>query len=166
VSASFERAPVDHGTQVIENSSIAVAMDILRLRPSMPILRDAFFLGITRIDDFVRRTNSTRAVVAARLKQLTELGLFTNQPYRDLDKRTRREYLLTEKGKDLLPAVFALMQWTSKYLEPNNGELPRLVQRGTGEPVTIVASAASGAELSFDDLAIVPDDDQAEPARN
>jgi hypothetical protein len=31
----------------------------------------------------------------------------------------------------------------------------RLVERATGEPITVVARSASGADLSLDDLAIV-----------
>ena len=110
MSITFEGALADRSTWRVENCSIAMAMDVIGTRSSMLILREAFF-GTTRFDDFTRRTRSTEAIVAMRLKQLTDLGLFTKQPYREPGKRTRDEYLLTAKGRGLLPAVFALMQW-------------------------------------------------------
>jgi DNA-binding HxlR family transcriptional regulator len=118
------------------------------------ILREALY-GTTRFDDFVRRTKTTDAIVAARLKHLTELGLLVKQPYQEPGQRTRYEYLLTDKGEDLLPALFAMKQWGDKYLQPKDGEPLRLVERATGEPITVVARSASGADLSLDDLAIV-----------
>jgi DNA-binding PadR family transcriptional regulator len=85
------------------------------------------------------------------------MGLFTKHPYRDEGQRTRNEYLLTEKGKDLLPALFALMQWGDKHLQPVGRGPVRLVERATGDPVRIVARGSSNADLRLDDIAIVAD---------
>jgi DNA-binding HxlR family transcriptional regulator len=137
-------------------------MDVIGTRSSMLILREALY-GTTRFDDFARRTRVTDAIVAARLKELTELGLFTKQPYREPGKRTRDEYHLTDRGRDLLPAVFALMQWGNKYLQAEEGGPLRLVERGTGEPVVIGPRTESGRNLDLDDLAIMANGDWAEP---
>jgi DNA-binding HxlR family transcriptional regulator len=160
MSITFEGVLEDRSTWTLENCSIAMTMDVIGTRSSMLILREAFY-GTTRFDDFARRTRTTEAIVAARLKQLTELGLFTKQPYREQGKRTRFEYLLTEKGKDLLPAVLSLMQWGNKHLQPEDGAPLRLVERGTGEPVTIGPRSASGEDLDLDDLALVANGDWA-----
>jgi DNA-binding HxlR family transcriptional regulator len=128
----------------------------------MLILREAFY-GTTRFDDFARRTKSTEAIVAARLKQLTDIGLFVKQPYREQGKRTRHEYVLTDKGRDLLPAVFALMQWGNRHLQAEDGGPLRLVERGTGEPVVIGPHTVSGKKLDLQDLAIVANGDWADP---
>jgi DNA-binding HxlR family transcriptional regulator len=93
-----------------------MTMDIIGTRSSMLILREAFY-GTTRFDDFALRAKITDAIVATRLKELTDIGLFIKQPYREPGKRTRYEYLLTDKGRDLLPAVFAtscLSSWPSR----------------------------------------------------
>ena len=122
------------------------------------ILREAF-QGTTRFDVFARRTKSMDAIVAARLKQLTEIGLFTKQPYREPGRRTRDECRFTDYGRDLLPAVFALMQWGNRHLQAEEGGPPQRVERGTGEPVVIGPQTESGRDLELDDLAIVANGD-------
>ena len=58
-------------------------------------------------------------------------------------------------GRDLVPVVFALMQWGSRHLQPH-GEGPlNLVERGTGTPVTIEARTPDGRRVALDDLGIV-----------
>ena len=158
MAIKFEGALADRSTWRVDNCSIAMTMDVIGTRSSMLILREAFY-GTTRFDDFARRTKSTEAIVAARLKQLTEIGLFTKQPYREPGTRTRDEYLLTDKGRDLLPAVFALMQWGNRHLQGEEGGPLRLVERGTGEPVVIGPHTESGRDLELDDLAIVANGD-------
>jgi DNA-binding HxlR family transcriptional regulator len=162
MAITFEGVLADRSTWRLENCSIAMAMDVIGTRSSMLILREAFY-GTTRFDDFARRTKVTDAIVAARLKELTDLGLFTKQPYREPGKRTRSEYHLTPRGRDLLPAVFALMQWGNKYLQEEEGGPLRLVERGTGEPVVIGPRTESGRNLDLDDLAIVANGDWAGP---
>jgi DNA-binding HxlR family transcriptional regulator len=162
MAITFEGVLADRSTWRLENCSIALAMDVIGTRSSMLILREALY-GTTRFDDFARRTRVTDAIVAARLRELTELGLFTKQPYREPGKRTRDEYHLTDRGRDLLPAVFALMQWGNKYLQAEEGGPLRLVERGTGEPVVIAPRTESGRNLDLDDLAIVANGDWAEP---
>jgi DNA-binding HxlR family transcriptional regulator len=159
MSITFEGVLADRSTWRVENCSIAMAMDVIGTRSTMLILREALY-GTTRFDDFARRTKSTEAIVAARLKQLTDMGLFVKHPYRDEGKRTRHEYLLTQKGRDLLPAVFALMQWGNLYLQPEDGGPLRLVERGTGEAVAIEARTVSGKRLDIDELAIVANGDR------
>jgi DNA-binding HxlR family transcriptional regulator len=154
MSITFEGELADRSTWSLDDCSISMTMDAIGNRSTILILREALY-GTTRFDDFVRRTKTTDAIVAARLKHLTDLGLLSKEPYQEPGQRTRYEYLLTDKGKDLLPALFALKQWGDKYLQPEDGEPLRLVERATGEPITIVARSASGVDLELDDLAIV-----------
>jgi DNA-binding HxlR family transcriptional regulator len=162
MALSFEGVLADRSTWRLDNCSIAKSMDLIGTRSSMLILREAFY-GTTRFDDFARRTKITEAIVAARLKELTDIGLFIKQPYQEPGKRTRYEYLLTDKGRDLVPAVFALMQWGNKHLQGEDGGPLRLVERGTGEPVVIGPRTESGRVLDLDDLAIVAHGDWADP---
>ena len=161
MAITFEGVLADRSTWTLENCSIAMTMDLIGTRSSMVILREAFY-GTTRFDDFTRRTRLTDAIVAARLRDLTEIGLFSKRPYREPGQRTRSEYLLTDKGQDLLPAVFALMQWGNKYVQDEEGGPLSLVERGTGEPVIIGPRTESGKNLELDDLAIVANGDWAE----
>ncbi|MFD0786291.1 winged helix-turn-helix transcriptional regulator [Micromonospora azadirachtae] len=158
MSITFAGVLADRSAWRLENCSIAMAMDVIGTRSSMLILREAL-CGTVRFDDFARRTRISEAVVAARLKQLTEIGLFVKQPYQEPGKRTRDEYLLTDMGKDLLPVVFALMQWGNKHLQAEEGGPLRLVERSTGESVTIGPRTESGRSLDHDGLAIVANGD-------
>ncbi|NMO55406.1 helix-turn-helix transcriptional regulator [Actinoplanes sp. TBRC 11911] len=157
---SFEGELGDRSAWALEHCSIAMTMDAIGQRSSILILREAFY-GITRFDDFVRFTQGSEANVAVRLKHLTGLGLFTKHPYQDHGKRTRYEYVLTDKGSDLLPALFALLQWGDNYLQPEGTRPLRLEERATGEPVRIVARGASGTDLSLNDIAIIMDSNRA-----
>ncbi|MFQ6229416.1 winged helix-turn-helix transcriptional regulator [Nocardia sp. NPDC002869] len=75
------------------------------------------------------------------------------QPYREEGKRTRHEYVLTAKGRDLLPVVPALMQWGNTHLQP--GPLPLdLVEAATGDPVRVQVRSESGREIGVDDLGV------------
>ncbi|GAA5039932.1 winged helix-turn-helix transcriptional regulator [Actinopolymorpha pittospori] len=158
---TFEGALADRSTWRVNHCSIAMAMEVIGSRTAMLVLREALY-GTTRFDDFVRRTQSTDAVVASRLKQLTALGALAKQPYREAGKRTRDEYHLTAKGRDLLPVVFGLMQWGSRHLQPDGHGPLTLVERGTGARVVIEARSEDGRSLDLDDLAIVANFDAGE----
>ena len=151
MSIQLNEALEDRGAWRVENCSIAMTIEIIGTRSSMLILREALY-GTTRFDDFVRRTKGTDAIVSARLKQLTELGLFEKRPYREEGKRSRYEYVLTPKGADLMPDVFALMQWGNRYLQHGDGGPLRLVKRGTDIPVVIGPQTESDARLGIEDL--------------
>ena len=135
-----------------EACSIGKAMEDVGSRTAMLLLREAFY-GTTRFDDFAERVGVTDTVAAARLKKLVALGIFAKRPYREPGQRTRHEYLLTQMGRDLFPAVAALMQWGNTYLQHSGGPLA-LVDRGTGTPVTIDARSESGEALAVEEIAV------------
>jgi len=130
--------------------SIAKAMDVVGTRSAILLLREAFY-GTTRFDDFASRVGITEAVAANRLKALHGIGVFEKRPYREPGQRTRYEYVLTEMGRDLLPAVVNLMQWGDKYLQDDDGPL-RLVDGGTGSSVRVRISNEAGREVGLEDL--------------
>lgn len=154
MALAFQGVLADRRTWSLDTCSIGLSMEAVGTRSSMLILREAFY-GTTRFDDFARRTKLTDAIVAARLKELTKLGLFTKELYQEPGKRRRAEYLLTEMGRDLVPVVFALMQWGDKHLQGESGGPLLLVERSTGEPVKVSLRTASGEALDLEDVAIV-----------
>lgn len=97
----------------MENCSIARAFDVIGSRSAVLVLREAFF-GARRFDDFVRRVEVGEPAVAARLKELTALGLLERVPYREPGQRTRYEYQLTGKGRALFPVIAALREWGTR----------------------------------------------------
>lgn len=133
--------------------SIGRAMEVVGTRSAMLILREAYY-GTTRFDDFATRVGITEAVASARLKDLTAAGLFERRPYKEPGQRTRHEYVLTEMGRDLLPAVLALMQWGDKYLHGGKGGPLDLADAATGEPVHVAVRSESGREVPLGDLRV------------
>ena len=132
--------------------SIGKAMAVIGTRSAMLLLREAFY-GTTRFDDFATRVGITEAVAAGRLKALVAIGIFEKQPYREPGQRTRNEYVLTEMGRDLLPAVLALMQWGDKHLQGGHGPL-RVVEDGTESEVHVQICNPAGDAVDPDRLRV------------
>jgi DNA-binding HxlR family transcriptional regulator len=121
-------------------------------RPALLILREAYF-GTTRFDGFAQRVGITEAVTAKQLRQLTDAGLLVKRPYRDQGSRTRHEYVLTDMGRDVLPAVLSLMQWADKYLQ--DGCPPLLfVEHDTGAPVHVELRSDTGHTVDLENLGV------------
>lgn len=135
-----------------EHCSIVKALDIVGTRSALLILRETIY-GTTRFDGFAARVGITDAAASAALRKLTEAGLLRKQPYREDGKRTRDEYVLTAKGRDLLPVVFALWQWGDQYLQDGEPPLERL-EDATGQPVRVEVRSASGNEVPLENLRI------------
>ena len=138
------RSPGDH-------CPIDRAMQVVGTRSAMLLMREAYY-GTTRFDAFASRVGVTEAVAAKRLRELVDIGLLAREPYQEPGQRTRHEYVLTESGLDLMPAVFALGQWGAKHL-PRQGS-PRMTHEGCDEPVSIVMRCAAGHVVGADDLVV------------
>lgn len=128
------------------------ALDVVGTRSALLILREAYY-GTTRFSGFTQRIGMTEKVAAKQLRHLTEAGLLTKRPYRDEGGRTRDEYVLTEMGRDLLPAVLNLMQWGNKYLQ--NGVPPVLyVEHDSGAPVEVELRSDNGHKVELENLGV------------
>ncbi|RBO91506.1 winged helix-turn-helix transcriptional regulator [Nocardia puris] len=152
MAAVMEGPLADLSAWRADECSIAKAMDIVGSRSAVLALREAYY-GTRRFDGFAARIGITDAAAAAALRKLTDAGLLEKHPYREAGQRTRNEYRLTEKGRDLLPAVLALMQWGDKYLQPGPSPL-LLVEAATGDPVRVEVRSASGREIALDQLGV------------
>lgn len=124
-------------------------MQAVGTRSAILLMREASY-GTRRFDDFVALSGLTEAVTAQRLRELVAAGLLAKEPYREPGQRTRYAYALTESGRDLLPAVFALGQWATTHV-PHRGS-PRLSHEGCGEPVAIGFACAAGHSVPIDEL--------------
>ncbi len=127
------------------------AMQAIGTRSAILLMREAFY-GTQRFDDFVVLSGLTEAVTAQRLRELVEAGLLAKQPYREPGQRTRYGYVLTDSGRDLMPAVFALGQWAAAHV-PHRGT-PRLSHEGCGQPVTVDFCCTAGHPVSADEIVI------------
>jgi DNA-binding HxlR family transcriptional regulator len=127
---------------------IARSMGLIGTRSAFILLREAFY-GTSRFDDFAARTGLSEAITAARLRELTDAGLLSRQPYREPGQRTRYEYQLTEMGADLFPALAALFQWGDRWLAPSGVEMRH---HTCGTPVHAELRCADGHQVPVGDI--------------
>ncbi len=103
---------------------------------SILILRDAF-QGLTRFDQFQKSLDIAPNMLTRRLNALVGSGLLARRPYSA--HPPRHEYVLTERGRDFRPVLWALLAWGNKHFAPE-GPSVVLIDRETGtqaEPVMI-----------------------------
>jgi DNA-binding HxlR family transcriptional regulator len=100
-----------------EVCSIARSLEVVGERWSLIIIRDALFAGSTRYSDFQRKLGIATNVLKDRLDGFVEAGIMRRQRYSQHPEQF--EYLLTEKGRDLAPALIALTAWGDKWAAPD-----------------------------------------------
>jgi DNA-binding HxlR family transcriptional regulator len=109
--------------------SIAQTLDVAGEWWTPLIVRD-IYIGLSRFEQIRDNLGVSRKVLTARLDTLRANGVVERHPYQE--KPTRYDYVLTEKGRDLMVAVLALMAWGDKWSAPNG--LPVLIEhRGCGQ---------------------------------
>jgi DNA-binding HxlR family transcriptional regulator len=135
--------------------SIARALEVVGTRSAMLVLREAFY-GTRRFDDFARRVGVTEQVAATRLKALVDEGLLTREPYQEPGQRTRSQYRLTDKGRDLYPVLVALLEWGDAHNPGPDGPPILLQHRDCGAPVTVEVRCEAGHDLSARDVDVLP----------
>jgi DNA-binding HxlR family transcriptional regulator len=91
--------------------SIARALELVGERWTLLIVRDAMFAGVTRFNDHQHNLGIATNILKTRLDALIEAGI--------MQRRTasggQHEYVLTEKGRDLKPALIALTHWGDRW---------------------------------------------------
>ncbi|WP_131738499.1 winged helix-turn-helix transcriptional regulator [Actinomadura roseirufa] len=152
MSAVMEGALADLGSWKPVHCSLVKALEVVGTQSALLILRECYY-GTTRFGGFAQRVGITERAASQQLRRLTEAGLLTKRPYRDEGDRTREEYVLTEMGRDLLPAVFGLIQWGDKYV--HNGRPPVLhVEHDTGAAVRAELRSEAGNPVALEDIGV------------
>ncbi|MCV7346293.1 winged helix-turn-helix transcriptional regulator [Mycolicibacterium rhodesiae] len=129
--------PVDRDQISAENCSVKRALDIVGEKWTLLVLREALY-GARRFERFQSRIGCPRQVLTDRLNTLVAAGVLRKAPYQEPGQRERHEYRLTDKGRDLLPAVIALMHWGDKWEADAAGPPVEVVHRECGHPVELV----------------------------
>ncbi len=107
---------------------------------SILILRDAFH-GLTRFEQFQKNLGIAPNMLTRRLNALVEAGLLVRRRYNEHPPRD--EYLLTERGRDFRPVLWALLAWGNKHFAPE-GPSVVIVDAETGavaDPVLVDRSS-------------------------
>lgn len=132
--------------------SVARALEIVGERWSLLILRDAFH-GIRRFDDFRHDLGIARNVLTERLKKLVDAGVLARRQYEM--HPPRYEYVLTQKGRDLLPVLLAMMKWGDRW--GGDAPTPKLIHTTCGHVVEPVSACSHcGVELELRELRVEP----------
>jgi DNA-binding HxlR family transcriptional regulator len=97
--------------------SIARTLDVIGEPWSPLVLRDVW-AGFTRFDQIQADLGISRKVLAERLNHLVERGVLERRPY---DRRPRYEYVLTDKGAELVDMLMVMSAWGDKWLAGNAG---------------------------------------------
>src|SRR5437588_9362812 len=121
-----------------ENMPCPIARSLARVGEwwSMLILRDALH-GMTRFDQFQKSLDIAPNMLTRRLNALVESGLLERRRYSE--RPPRHEYVLTERGRDFRPVLWALLSWGNKHFAPE-GKSVVIVDRETGaeaDPVLV-----------------------------
>ncbi|WP_144729871.1 winged helix-turn-helix transcriptional regulator [Acinetobacter oleivorans] len=130
----------------LEVCPIARSLSVLGDAWSMLILRDAH-AGFTRFDQFRKSLGIAPTMLTKRLSVLVEEGLLEKRQYSE--HPPREEYLLTEAGKDFLPALFVIGAWGRKHKpfeQPEKMVTFIDAEKGT-EIKPIVIDQMTGAEI-------------------
>ena len=109
---------------------IARTLDIVGEWWTLLIVRDAL-VGATRFEQF-RASGIADNILSSRLELLVDEGILERRLYQE--HPPRYEYLLTEKGRDLLPVVVALGAWGMKWTD-TTARGPRLLHIPCGTEV-------------------------------
>lgn len=140
----------------LENCSIQRSLAVLGEKWTLLVLREAIY-GVRRFDDFARALKCGRAVLSARLKTLTEVGIIERVEYKEPEQRSRAEYHLTEMGLDLFPTLHALSQWGDRWLPPPEGPVAYVKDKKSGRAVKIIMTSDSRqTSLTMRDIEILP----------
>ena len=111
---------------------VARALDVIGDWWSLLIIRDAFD-GVRRFSDFQSGLGIAKGMLATRLVDLVERDVFRREPASD--GSAYRDYVLTERGRNLFLVIVALRQWGEDHLYRGGGHHSMLVDTAKDEPV-------------------------------
>lgn len=130
-----------------QNSECPVArtLDVIGDRWSLMIIRDAFD-DIRRFSEFQKSLGVAKNILASRLKALVEVGVFDVRPASD--GSAYKEYVLTEKGREIFPVVVSLRQWGERFLFEPGETRSVLLDNTSGQALMPMdVRSASGEKL-------------------
>ncbi|WP_331772631.1 helix-turn-helix transcriptional regulator (plasmid) [Embleya sp. NBC_00888] len=111
---------------------VARTVELLGDKWSLLIVRDAF-AGVRRFGQFQRSLGVAKNILSMRLRTLTDAGVLRSEPASD--GSSYREYVLTDKGRELFDLILSLRQWGEHHGVDRGEEYAPLIDHSTGEPL-------------------------------
>jgi DNA-binding HxlR family transcriptional regulator len=142
--------------------SIARSLEVIGERWTLLIVRDAL-VGAERFEEFQTSLGIASNVLTNRLRTLCEEGVL--ERVRDPARPGRSRYTLTAKGRELAPALIALMKWGDRHY-PSPGGPPRLTLHAEcgGEVGADLRCARCGRVVGRGELELPPGPGAPRPA--
>ena len=106
---------------------IRFVMGVFGDRWSLLIVRDMMFRGSTRFQDFLDADEGISTnILSDRLSRLEAQEIISRR--RDPANGRQVLYALTDKGRDLLPVMLAVIDWAEKY-DPDTHVSPEFAEQ-------------------------------------
>ncbi|MFF0745963.1 winged helix-turn-helix transcriptional regulator [Streptomyces sp. NPDC004111] len=99
--------------QTDETCGIATAAGVVGDWWTLLVLRE-IARGHVRFDGLAHELGLSRKVLSERLATLTEHQVLERRPYQE--RPTRHEYVLTERGRGLIPVLVSLQDWADRWV--------------------------------------------------
>ncbi len=126
----------EHDSPQSNECPVARALEAIGDRWSLMIIRDAFD-DVRRFSEFQKRLGVAKNILASRLKTLVEIGVFDICPASD--GSAYKEYVLTDKGREIFPIVVSMRQWGERYLFRPHETRSVLLDKTSGQPLMAIA---------------------------
>lgn len=116
------------------------------------VVREVMY-GLHQFNDIRDSLGISRAILAERLKELTQNGILAR--HTDADDRRTAHYRLTAKGADLWPVIVAMLTWSNKHVLADGEDLVRAFNGETEQPIeTLCARDAKGNITALSDMVL------------
>ena len=124
--------------------SVGHVLDIIGEGWSILIIREAF-LGTRRFEEFQKRLGIARNILTVRLKNLCANEILDRVPVKEGAKR--HEYILTRKGKEMMPLLVSLTQWGDKWVFGEGNEPVIFLDCEHSEPISRIQVYSARGEV-------------------
>ena len=137
------------------NCSVGRAVALVG-QPWVTLVMREITQGVHRFKDIQARLGISRSVLSDRLELLFVNGLVERREYQEPGQRRRAEYHLTQKGRDLYPAITALREWGDKYLSDPEGPPVLVTHRGCGAAIHTAIVCDAGHTVDPEEIERTP----------
>lgn len=108
-------------------------------------------MGASRYRHFIERLPISNAVLAGRLRALTDAGLLDRSPHPNSGEPA--EYLPTARSRSLWPVLLCIWEWERRWVTERAGRLPAMRHQACAADFTpIVRCRACRDAISADDV--------------
>lgn len=139
---------MDKKKELRSDCPINYALEFLGDKWSLLIIRDFVFEGKRFYKELLNSKEGIATnVLSDRLKRLENLGIVESEVYEK--QRTQKMYSLTEKGKNLIPVLIEIIQWSAKHKDGLNVSPAFIEKLENDKEATIAAINAHVGSTTF-----------------